>query len=107
MRKLMTCDFVFLDDFGKEFIGREFNRSASKWTEEKLFEMINVRYNSMRPTVFSSNYAMDELVSKLGLDKAIVERVNEMSTRVIRLEGDDFRTEQLRFQHDKVIKYGI
>ena len=107
MRKLMTCDFVFLDDFGKEFIGREFNRSASKWTEEKLFEMINVRYNSMRPTVFSSNYAMDELVSKLGLDKAIVERVNEMSTRGIRLEGDEFRTEQLRFQHDKVIKYGI
>ena len=107
MRKLMTCDFAFLDDFGKEFIGREYNRSAAKWAEEKLFEMINARYNSKRPTVFSSNYAMDELVSKLGLDKAIVERVNEMSTRVIRLEGDDFRTEQLRFQHDKVIKYGI
>lgn len=107
MRKLMTCDFAFLDDFGKEFIGREYNRSAAKWAEEKLFEMINVRYNSKRPTVFSSNYAMDELASKLSLDKAIIERVNEMSTRVIRLEGDDFRAKQLSCQNDKAIKYGI
>ena len=107
MRKLMTCDFAFLDDFGKEFIGREYNRSAAKWAEEKLFEMINARYNSKRPTVFSSNYAMDELASKLSLDKAIIERVNEMSTRVIRLEGDDFRANQLSCQNDKAIKYGI
>ena len=42
--------------------------------------MINARYNSKRPTVFSSNYAMDELASKLSLDKAIIERVNEMSS---------------------------
>ena len=107
MRRLMTCDFVFLDDFGKEFIGREYNLSAAKWAEEKLFELINVRYNSTRPTVFSSNYAMDELASKLSLDKAIIERVNEMSARVIRIEGDDFRAKQLRFKNDKAIKYGI
>lgn len=107
MRNLMTCDFAFLDDFGKEFIGREYNRSAAKWAEEKLFEMINARYNSKRPTVFSSNYAMDELASKLSLDKAIIERVNEMSTRVIRLKGDDFRAKQLSCQNDKAIKYGI
>lgn len=107
MQKLMTYDFAFLDDFGKEFIGREYNRSAAKWAEEKLFEMINARYNSMRPTVFSSNYAMDELASKLSLDKAIIERVNEMSTRVIRLEGDDFRVKQRSRQNDKAVKCGI
>ena len=50
---------------------------------------------------------MDELASKLSLDKAIIERVNEMSTRVIRLEGDDFRANQLSCQNDKAIKYGI
>ena len=57
--------------------------------------------------MFSSNYAMDELASKLSLDKAIIERVNEMSARVIRIEGDDFRAKQLRFKNDKAIKYGI
>ena len=107
MRRMMTCDFAFIDDFGKEFIGREYNRNAAKWSEEKLFEIVNARYNSQRPTVFSSNYAMDELASKLDLDKAIIERVNEMSTRVIRLTGDDFRTDERAKHSDKACKYGI
>lgn len=107
MQRMLSYDFAFLDDFGKEFIGREYNRSAAKWSEEKLFEIVNARYNSRRPTVFSSNYAMDELATKLDLDKAIIERVNEMSTRVIRLTGDDFRTDERAKQSDKASKYGI
>lgn len=33
----------------------------------------------------------EKLDYTLNLDKAIVERINEMATRVIKLEGDDFR----------------
>ena len=86
-----NCEFAFIDDFGKEFIGREQNASSSKWLESKLFEIINERYNACKPTIFSSNYSIGELVGVLGLDRAIVERINEMSTRVIKLQGDNFR----------------
>lgn len=88
---LQSFDFAFIDDLGKEFLGREFNSGSAKWAEEKLFEVLNSRYNAKKPTIFSSNYSISELASVLNLDKAIIERVNEMATRIIKLEGDDFR----------------
>lgn len=92
LNSLQTYAFAFIDDLGKEFLGREFNAASSKWAEEKFFEALNARYNAQKPTIFSSNYSIAELASVLGLDKAIVERINEMATRVIKLEGDDFRS---------------
>ena len=93
LRNLEYYDFAFIDDLGKEFLGKGISMSASsKWAEEKFFEILNARYNAQKPTVFSSNYSIGELASVLGLDKAIVERINEMATRVIKLEGDDFRS---------------
>ena len=89
--KLQTYDFVFIDDLGKEFLGREYDTSKVKWAEKKLFEIINLRYNASKPTIFSSNYTIAELATVLKLDKAIVDRIFEMSTRIITLKGDDFR----------------
>lgn len=88
---LQSFDFAFIDDLGKEFLGREYNSGSAKWAEEKFFEVLNSRYNSQKPTIFSSNYSISELASVLNLDKAIIERINEMATRIIKLEGDDFR----------------
>lgn len=92
LSSLQTYAFAFIDDLGKEFLGREYNAASSKWAEEKFFEVLNARYNAQKPTIFSSNYSIGELASVLGLDKAIIERINEMATRVIKLEGDDFRS---------------
>lgn len=92
LRQLQTFDFVFIDDLGKEFLGREYNPATAKWAEGKLFEILNARYNARKPTILSSNYSISKLASVLNLDKAIVERINEMATRAIKLEGDDFRT---------------
>lgn len=107
LARLMSYDFAFIDDFGKEFLGREFRPDVSKWAEEKLFEVLNGRYNAMKPTIFSSNYSIGELMSVLGLDKAIVERVNEMATRVIKLDGDDFRSEVRKRKSDIAKSLGI
>lgn len=90
-KQLRYCDFVFIDDFGKEFIGRGQDDTKAKWAEEQLFNILNERYNEKRPVIFTSNYSIDELGSKLRLDGAIIERVNEMSTRVIKLDTGDFR----------------
>lgn len=51
LRRLQSYDFAFIDDLGKEFIGRESKINSSKWAESKLFEIINARYNAQKPTV--------------------------------------------------------
>lgn len=107
LHKLNNYDFVFIDDLGKEFIGREYNSSNSKWAEQKLFEIINARYNASKPIIFSSNYSIGELSNILKLDIAIVERINEMSTKVIKLEGDDFRQNAIKEKKDILKKLGI
>lgn len=107
LSRLQHFDFVFIDDLGKEFIGREYNPSSAKWAEGKLFEILNTRYNAHKPTIFSSNYSIGELASILGFDKGIVERINEMATRVIKLEGDDFRSKVLKEKSEFAKKLGI
>lgn len=105
--RLQTFDFAFIDDLGKEFLGREHNAATAKWAEEKLFEIINARYNAQRPTIFSSNYEIAELASILSLDKAIIERINEMATRVLKLDGDDFRSDARKSKNDIAKKCGV
>lgn len=107
LQRLQNYDFVFIDDLGKEFIGRDYNPASSKWAEEKFFEIINARYNANAPIIFSSNYTIAELESVLGFDKAIVERINEMATRVIKLTGDDFRQTARASKSTLSKKYGI
>ena len=107
LRRLGEYDFVFLDDLGKEFLGREFNAASSKWAEEKLFEILNARYNAKKPTIFSSNYSLKELASLLNLDNAILARIDEMATRVIKLEGDDFRKIEREKKGELAKKLGI
>lgn len=104
---LESYDFAFIDDLGKEFIGRGYNPHSSKWAEEKLFEVLNARYNAQKPTVFTSNYSIQQLANVLNLDKAIVERINEMSTRVIKLDGDDFRESERKRKSDIAKELGI
>lgn len=107
LQQLQRYDFVFIDDLGKEFLGREFNAASSKWAEEKLFEILNARYNAKKPTIFSSNYSLKELASLLNLDNAILARIDEMATRVIKLEGDDFRKIEREKKGELAKKLGI
>ncbi len=107
LKKLQSYDFAFIDDLGKEFLGREYNANSAKWAEQKLFEIVNSRYNAEKPTIFTSNYSISELASVLNLDKAIIERINEMATRVIKLEGDDFRSLEREEKSNRAKKLGI
>lgn len=98
--------FVFIDDLGKEFLG---NRQDYEWVkaEKVLLEVLNARYGNGLPTIFTSNYSFEDFATKFGLDKAILERVNEMSTKVIKLEGDNFRDEALKEKIKIAEKLGI
>ena len=69
--------------------------------------VLNAIYNNGNSVIFSSNYSIPELAESFSLDKAIIERINEMATRVIKLEGDDFRDKILKEKSNKAKKLGI
>jgi DNA replication protein DnaC len=67
-----------LDDLGTE--------NATPWAREKLYQIINHRYNERLPTVITSNQrddAIDERILSRMLDR-------DLSTRLT-LVGEDFR----------------
>lgn len=72
--------YLFLDDLGTE--------SATDWSKEILYEVINFRYEERLPTFISSNLSPKELANKLG-DK-FASRVIEMC-RSVKTDGVDWR----------------
>ena len=103
---LARKQFVFIDDLGKEFLGDRNDYNYNK-AERLLLEVLNARYSNGLPTVFTSNYSLDEFIRKFNLDKAIIERLNEMATRVIRLDGENFRQKALQEKNKLAKSLGI
>lgn len=91
MKMVEDVDFLFLDDFGKEFLSRETNKESMKWVETQLFQIINLRDTVQKPLICSSNYAVDELESTLALDRGIVDRINSMIGVKIEMNTGNFR----------------
>ena len=52
------CDLLVLDDLGKE--------RPTEWVLEQLFRVVDGRYNSMRPTVATSQHGRSELARRLA-----------------------------------------
>lgn len=53
LKYLIDDPFIMIDDIGSE--------KYTEWREEVLFETIDQRYNSMLPTVFTSNFTKDQM----------------------------------------------
>ena len=49
---------LVLDDLGKQ--------TTALWAQEKLFQVVNYRYNARAPTVFTTNLATDEMDSSIA-----------------------------------------
>ena len=89
IEKYSRVPFLFLDDFGKE--GYKKTNGDAGWIDEQLFTILNNRYNNMLPTIFSSNYSLEELTTRLSYDIAITDRAYEMATRQIHLKAKNRR----------------
>lgn len=97
LKKIKGADFLFIDDFGKEFIGRESNPQLYKTVEKQVLTIISARYNSKKPTIITSNYSKNYLLDTLKLDTAIMDKLNTMATVSVRMNGKSFRVqEQMR-----------
>jgi DNA replication protein DnaC len=57
-----------------------------------LFNLMNKRYNAKNPTIFSSNYSLNELINLRGVADRTVDRITEMTKgAVMRIEGKSWR----------------
>lgn len=73
MKHLKTVDVLILDDLGQE--------KNSEWTQEKIYSVINSRWQSGIPTIFTSNHEMARLEELYS--RATYSRVAGLSRRCL------------------------
>jgi len=91
MTALMAVDLLIIDDLGKE--------SPTDWTLEKLYQIIDGRYQQHKVIIVTTNYPDQNLIERLSrsgkLDpvtaQAIVSRLHEMCIS-LHMAGKDWRT---------------
>jgi DNA replication protein DnaC len=88
IKRICEVDFLFIDDLGTEALQRS---GEDTWLQDQVFDIINKRYNNNKPTIFSSNHSLGELISDRGMMQKTVERIMEMSTAIIKVEGQSYR----------------
>lgn len=71
MHAAEDADILVMDDLGR---GRIRSGDAGDWIREQLFLLIDKRQTYSRPTIYTSNYAMNDLVGKL--EDPIVDRLH-------------------------------
>lgn len=73
-----SAPLLVLDDLGAE--------ASSPWAAEKLFQLLNFRYNGRLPTVFTTNQPLEDL------DERLRSRLGEMGfVRTVELRALDYR----------------
>lgn len=90
LRAYKEVDLLIIDDLGKE--------QVTDWSISTLYNILNDRYEDMKPTIITTNFGAEDLVdaeTPKGFDgskaKAIVSRLREVST-VLTMVGEDYRT---------------
>lgn len=90
MDKIRNVDLLVIDDFGAE-------RSNSDYSAQIRYDIINARYQSGKPTIFTSNLAAEKLFAE-SFDlqtKRTFSRIME-NTQAIKFKGKDRRVQSLR-----------
>lgn len=80
MQAIQRAQLLILDDLGAE--------KNNEWTQEQLYMIVNARYESMLPTIITSNCSVEELKIRIGTRS--VSRIIEMCDGVI-CKGLDYR----------------
>lgn len=88
MERLREVDFLFLDDFGTERVTKN---DEDLWLQEKVFEVVNSRYNAMKPTIFTSNYSLAEMVTDRGLAGKTADRIRQKCV-TLEIKGKSYRS---------------
>ena len=91
LRAYKDVDLLIIDDLGKE--------QVTEWSISTLYNIINDRYEDMKPTIITTNFGSDDLIavetpkgSNESRIEAIVSRLREVST-VLTMVGEDYRSQ--------------
>ena len=94
MESLTAADLLVLDDLGTEV--------PTEWACERIYLIINQRYNAEKPMIVTSNFRLGEIGRRMNKPKKretvepiitgnrIVSRLAQMCNRV-ELRGEDWR----------------
>ncbi|MBZ9635618.1 ATP-binding protein [Clostridium sp. FP1] len=91
INRYINCDLLIIDDLGKE--------KPTEWILEKLYYIVNCRYENNKPITITSNYNDTKLMDRLTVgdnletSEAIVSRMFEMCQGVNMQECKDYRRE--------------
>ncbi len=83
---LSSCGLLVLDDLGKE-------AACTPYAAERLFDIVNERYNAKLPVIVTSNFTRGEVARRISegeVGVAIASRLAEM-TASVHLDGADRR----------------
>lgn len=73
-----STPLLVLDDLGTE--------SSTPWAQEKLYQLVNYRYNYQMPTVYTTNRRMD------SLDERVQSRLGDQALcKIAEITANDFR----------------
>jgi DNA replication protein DnaC len=80
-----TAPLLVLDDFGEQ--------STNPWVKEKLYQLINYRYNSRLPTVITTRLSLDEIMAEVdpSISSRLVDRKISVTFGIL---APDFRNER-------------
>ena len=76
--QVRNAELLILDDLGTQ--------NATPWAQEKLFQIINHRYNAQLPTVVTTNQELEDLDMRIRSRMA-----DPSSTQLVRILAPDFR----------------
>lgn len=79
--RFSAAPLLVVDDLGKE--------RPTPWALEKLYQVVNARYNRMLPTVYTTQYSGNELAARLAREggdaetaQALIRRIAESAVTV-------------------------
>jgi len=81
-----SLNLLILDDLGKEY--SKIDAFGNSWFNEKLYKIINDRYENEKPIIITTNFTILELENKI--DPAIISRLIEMCDG-IKCDWEDYR----------------
>ena len=79
--KYVGYDLLIIDEIGKQF-----DTPAEKWA---MFDLINERYNELKPTIFISNLSIEDFTEFMGEES--VDRIRENRGFSVLFDGDSYR----------------
>ena len=94
MDELKTVEVLIIDDLGME--------NASKWANDKVYEIINYRYNAKKKTIYTSNISLkdmdydDRIVSRISGDTLPIGWSNESIRDIEKKENSDLLKKMYR-----------